>query len=152
MKKIVIRIFKVLGIILLAIILLAGGVYYKSVNYNMYDLQADKTFLAEPSDEEGYVKLAEELVGQMTLKEKIDQMYGEKMWQIPKLGIGFLIKERFPHVYAGENERLHIPPWVLSDGPRGARVMDHSINSVTTFPVGMARGASWDVDLEERIN
>ena len=152
MKKIVIRIFKVLGIILLAIVLLAGGVYYKSINYNMYDLQANKELLAEPSNEEGYAKLAEDLVSQMTLKEKIDQMYGEKMWQIPKLGIGFLLKNRFPHVYVGENERLHIPPWVLSDGPRGARVMDHGINSVTTFPVGMARGASWDVDLEERIN
>jgi beta-glucosidase len=152
MKKIVIKIFKVLGVILLAIVLLAGGVYYKSVNYNMYDLQADKELLAEPSNEEGYAILAEELVSQMTLREKIDQMYGEKMWQMPKLGIGFLIKNRFPHVYVGENERLHIPPWVLSDGPRGARVMDHGINSVTTFPVGMARGASWDIDLEERIN
>ena len=30
--------------------------------------------------------------------------------------------------------------------------MEHGVNSVTTFPVGMARGASWDVDLEERIN
>ena len=152
MKKTVIRILKVLGVILLVLVVLAGGVYYKSVNYNMYDLQANKELLAEPSDKEGYVKLAEDLVSQMTLKEKIDQMYGEKMWQIPKLGIGFLVKDRFPHVYVGENERLHIPPWVLSDGPRGARVMDHGINSVTTFPVGMARGASWDVDLEERIN
>ena len=152
MKKIAIKIFKVLGIVLLAIVLLAGGVYYKSINYSMYDLQANKALLSEPSDEEGYTMLAEELVGQMSLKEKIDQMYGEKMWQIPKLGIGFLIKDRFPHVYVGENKRLHIPPWVLSDGPRGARVMDHGINSVTTFPVGMARGASWDVDLEERIN
>ena len=152
MKKIGIKILKGLGIVLLLIMLLAGGVYYKSVNYNMYDLQANKELLAEPSSEEGYATLAEDLVSQMTLKEKIDQMYGEKMYQIPKLAIGFLLKNRFPHVYVGENERLHIPPWVLSDGPRGARVMDHGVNSVTTFPVGMARGASWDVDLEERIN
>ena len=152
MKKIAIKILKGLGIVLLVIILLAGGVYYKSTNYNMYNLQANKELLAEPSSEEGYKKLAEDLVSQMTLKEKIDQMYGEKIWQIPKLAIGFLVKDRFPHVYVGENERLHIPPWVLSDGPRGARVMDHEIKSVTTFPVGMARGASWDVDLEERIN
>ena len=152
MKKIAIKILKGFGILLLLLVILAGGVYYKSVNYTMYDLQANKELLAEPSTAEGYAALAEELVGQMTLKEKIDQMYGEKMYQVPKLGIGFLIKNRFPHVYAGGNERLHIPPWVLSDGPRGARVMDHGINSVTTFPVGMARGASWDVDLEERIN
>ena len=152
MKKIAIKVLKGFGILLLLLMLLAGGVYYKSVNYSMYDLQANKELLAEPSDEEGYATLAEDLVGQMTLEEKIDQMYGEKMWQIPKLAIGFLVKERFPHVYVGENERLHIPSWVLSDGPRGARVMDHGINSVTTFPVGMARGASWDIDLEERIN
>ncbi len=152
MKKIAIKILKGIGILLLLLIILAGGVYYKSVNYNMYDLQANKELLAEPSDEEGYAILAEELVSQMTLKEKIDQMYGEKMYQIPKLAIGFLMKDRFPHVYVGENKRLHIPPWVLSDGPRGARVMDHGINSVTTFPVGMARGASWDIGLEERIN
>ena len=79
-------------------------------------------------------------------------MYGETWWKVPKLGVGFLIKERFPHIYVGENKRLHIPPWVLSDGPRGARVMDHGVNSVTTFPVSMARGASWDLDLERRIN
>ena len=152
MKKIAIKVLKVLGIVLLLLIVLAVVVYYKSINYNMYDLQANKELLAEPSNEEGYAALAVELVGQMTLEEKIDQMYGEKMWQIPKLAIGFLVKDRFPHVYVGENKRLHIPPWVLSDGPRGARVMDQDIKSVTTFPVGMARGASWDIDLEERIN
>ncbi len=152
MKKIAIKVLKALGIVLLLLIVLAVVVYYKSINYNMYDLQANKELLAEPSNEEGYAALAVELVGQMTLEEKIDQMYGEKMWQIPKLAIGFLVKDRFPHVYVGENKRLHIPPWVLSDGPRGARVMDQDIKSVTTFPVGMARGASWDIDLEERIN
>ncbi|MCP4883994.1 MAG: glycosyl hydrolase [Flavobacteriales bacterium] len=152
MKKIAIKVLKGIGVLLVLLIIISGFVYYNSVNYNMYDLQADKELLSEPSNEEGYAALAEELVNQMTLEEKIDQMYGEKMWQLPKLAIGFLVKGRFPHVYVGGNERLNIPPWVLSDGPRGARVMDHGINSVTTFPVGMARGASWDVDLEERIN
>ncbi|WKK65348.1 beta-glucosidase family protein [Lutimonas zeaxanthinifaciens] len=152
MKKIAIKILKVLGVILVLLVIFGAGIYYKSVNYNMYELQADKELLPEPENEEGYSILAEELVAKMDLREKIDQMYGEKMYQIPKLAIGFLMKNRFPHVYVGENKRLHIPPWVLSDGPRGARVMDHKVNSVTTFPVGMARGASWDVDLEERIH
>ncbi len=152
MKKIAVKILKGFGIVLLLLMILAGGVYYKSVNYNMYDLQANKKLLTEPLSEDGYAKLAEDLVAQMTLEEKIDQMYGEKMYKAPKLGIGFLLRNRFPHVYAGENERLHIPPWVLSDGPRGARVLDKDVFSVTTFPVGMARGASWDIDLEERIN
>jgi len=152
MKKIVIKILKGFGIALLLLMILSGGVYYKSVNYSMYDLQANKELLTQPLNEDGYAKLAEDLVAKMTLEEKIDQMYGEKLYQLPKLGIGFLIKNRFPHVYAGENERLNIPPWVLSDGPRGARVLDKDVFSVTTFPVGMARGASWDIDLEERIN
>ncbi len=152
MKKIVIKILKGFGIALLLLMILSGGVYYKSVNYSMYDLQANKELLTQPLNEDGYAKLAEDLVAKMTLEEKIDQMYGEKLYQLPKLGIGFLVKNRFPHVYAGENERLNIPPWVLSDGPRGARVLDKDVFSVTTFPVGMARGASWDIDLEERIN
>ncbi|MGI9531964.1 glycoside hydrolase family 3 C-terminal domain-containing protein [Lutimonas sp.] len=152
MKKIAIKILKGFGLVLLLLVLLAGGVYYKSINYNMYNLQANEELLPKPENEEGYLTLAEDLVAQMSLEEKIDQMYGEKLYQMPKLGIGFLVKNRFPHVYVGENERLHLPPWVLSDGPRGARVMDKEVFSVTTFPVGMARGASWDVDLEERIN
>ncbi len=152
MKKIAIKILKVLGVILLLVVLLAGGIYYKSVNYTIHDLKADKALLPEPSTEEEYATLAIDLVSQMTLEEKIDQMYGEKMYKAPKLGIGFLLLNRFPHVYVGGNERLHIPPWVLSDGPRGARVMDHEVAGVTTFPVAMARGASWDVDLEERVN
>ena len=152
MKKILIKITKVLGVILLVLVLLSGGVYYRSVNYNMHDLQADKIHFGDPQTEADYEKLAIDLVGQMTLEEKIDQMYGEKMWQIGKLGVNFLLKQRFPHVYVGANERLHLPPWVLSDGPRGARVMDQDVLGVTTFPVGMARGASWDIDLEEKIN
>lgn len=152
MKTVLIKILKVLGVILLLLVLFAGVVYYKSVHYKMYDLQADKAYFGDPKAEADFEKIAVDLVGQMTLDEKIDQMYGEKMWQIGKLGINFLLKDRFPHIYVGGNKRLHLPPWVLSDGPRGARVMDQDVFGVTTFPVGMARGASWDVNLEERVN
>ncbi len=47
---------------------------------------------------------------------------------------------------AGAVPRLGIPGILFADGPRGV-VMD----GATTFPVSMARGASWDVELEERI-
>jgi beta-glucosidase len=47
---------------------------------------------------------------------------------------------------AGDNSRLGIPGIRFSDGPRGV-VMNHS----TCFPVSMARGATWDVDLEARV-
>ena len=47
---------------------------------------------------------------------------------------------------AGAVPRLGIPGIRFSDGPRGI-VME----GATTFPVTMARGATWDVDLEERV-
>ncbi len=46
----------------------------------------------------------------------------------------------------GAIDRLGIPGFKFSDGPRGV-VMGHS----TAFPVSMSRGATWDPDLEERI-
>lgn len=49
-------------------------------------------------------------------------------------------------VVMGAVERLGVPGLRFSDGPRGV-VMGAS----TTFPVSMARGATWDVELEERI-
>ena len=44
------------------------------------------------------------------------------------------------------NERLGIPPLLFNDGPRGI-AKGHS----TCFPVPMARGATFDVELERRI-
>jgi beta-glucosidase-like glycosyl hydrolase len=47
---------------------------------------------------------------------------------------------------AARVERLGIPGFAFSDGPRGVVV-----GNATAFPVTMARGATWDVDLEQRI-
>jgi beta-glucosidase len=47
---------------------------------------------------------------------------------------------------AAQVERLGIPGFAFSDGPRGVVV-----GPATCFPVSMARGATWDVELEERI-
>ena len=47
---------------------------------------------------------------------------------------------------AAEVERVGIPGIHFSDGPRGAVV-----GNATCFPVSMARGATWDPELEERI-
>jgi beta-glucosidase len=46
----------------------------------------------------------------------------------------------------GGNERLGLDPVRFTDGPRGVR-----IGPSTCFPVVMARGATWDTALEERI-
>ncbi len=59
------------------------------------------------------------------------------------LGAGGYHRRPFP---AARVERLGIPGFAFSDGPRGV-----VIGPATAFPVSMARGATWDVDLEERI-
>lgn len=128
-------------------------VYFKSINYTTHPLEPNEERFAAITAEEDIDTLVDQLVASMTLKEKIDQMYGEKRGRsVPKFLVNFFIKNRFPYVYVGKNKRLGIPPWVLSDGPRGARVMDKTVDGVTTFPVAMARGASWDVDLERQVN
>jgi beta-glucosidase len=47
---------------------------------------------------------------------------------------------------AAEVDRVGLPGIRFSDGPRGAVV-----GNATAFPVSMARGATWDPELEERI-
>ncbi len=47
---------------------------------------------------------------------------------------------------AARVDRLGLPGFAFSDGPRGVVV-----DQATCFPVSMARGATWDVELEERI-
>ncbi len=49
-------------------------------------------------------------------------------------------------VVHGAVDRLGIPGARFSDGPRGCVT-----GRGTAFPVSMARGATWDVDLEERV-
>lgn len=80
----------------------------------------------------------DQLLSEMTLEEKVAQMsgttfinglYGTELWNVPGV------------------ERLGIPPFKMSDGPRGVGVHDGS----TAFPVGIARGASWNPELERRV-
>ncbi|MEM8907108.1 MAG: glycoside hydrolase family 3 N-terminal domain-containing protein, partial [Bacteroidota bacterium] len=144
--------FKIIAIVLGGLVLLALVVVYRSIYYPMPSLKLDRQHFPQVKSEADLAPLAERLVGEMSLREKIDQLYGEQKIKAPKLGINLLYRKRFPHVFVGQNKRLHLPPWVLSDGPRGARVMARGVNAVTTFPVAMARGASWDVALERRIN
>ena len=119
----------------------------------MYDLKADRKYYGNNFWEIDTDTLSRELVNLMTFEEKIDQMYGEKMYKsVPKFFGSFILKEKFPHIYVGRNDRLNIPPWVLSDGPRGARVLDKNISAVTTFPVAMARAASWNTSLEYQVH
>ena len=81
-------------------------------------------------------------ITEMTLKEKAYVMTGHNFFKIllKDKGIGKSV------VPGGGVERLGIPPFYFTDGPRGV-----VIPGSTCFPVSMARGASWDVDLEEEV-
>jgi beta-glucosidase len=76
------------------------------------------------------------LLEQMSLQEKIDQKHGigiapmNGLWLTPT------------------NERLGIPGYRMVDGPRG---VSNKTGNATAFPVAMARGATWDPELERRI-
>jgi len=76
----------------------------------------------------------DELLAQMTLAEKVAQMHG-----------GGTIVDSWP---TPDNDRLDIPGFAMIDGPRGVGAL---AGNATAFPVGMARGATWDPALEERV-
>ncbi|MDI6830008.1 MAG: glycoside hydrolase family 3 C-terminal domain-containing protein [Actinomycetota bacterium] len=84
-----------------------------------------------------------ELVSDMSLDDKVREMSGTTS-PFKQLYMIFHYN-RFPFL-AGGNRRLGIPPIRFTDGPRGV-----ALGNSTCFPVSMARGASWDRELEERI-
>jgi len=95
------------------------------------------------SDEQIDAK-AQEILSLMTLKEKAYQMSGDE--SMITGGPRMAIRYNDHPLPAGDDKKLGIPGINFLDGPRGV-VMGAS----TCFPVSMARGASWDLDLEERI-
>ncbi|TFF96210.1 MAG: glycosyl hydrolase [Promethearchaeota archaeon] len=88
-------------------------------------------------------KKAEQIIKVMSLEEKAWLMSGDKaiLSVVP-----MLIHYNKNPIPAGVLGNLNIPGILFADGPRGV-VLNHS----TCFPVSMARGASWDVELEEKI-
>ncbi len=86
--------------------------------------------------DESVETLVSDILADMTLAEKLDQMHG----------IGFLPVDGLWHT--ANNERLGIPGFRMVDGPRGVGIL---AGTATAFPVGMARGATWDLLLEERV-
>jgi beta-glucosidase len=90
-------------------------------------------------------QLAGELVAQLDLDEKLGCLDGDTpFWPgTVDLGNGGYYEHAWP---AAKVERLGIPGLDFADGPRGCVV-----GASTAFPVSMARGASFDPDLERRI-
>ena len=88
---------------------------------------------------------AQVLLEQMTRDERLGLLDGdEPFWPgMPDMmGLGYNLEP----IVAGAVPRLGVPGIRFSDGPRGA-----VIGRSTAFPVPMARGATWDPDLEERV-
>lgn len=73
------------------------------------------------------------LIEAMTLEEKVALAAGSGLW------------------YSTGIERLGIPAFKLSDGPNGVRGDGRGGVTSTCFPVGVALGASWDVELIEAV-
>ena len=71
----------------------------------------------------------EELLKQLTLKEKISLLSGKDAWNTVAI------------------ERLNIPSLTVSDGPHGAR----RDKPTTAFPTGSALAATWNTELIHRV-
>lgn len=88
---------------------------------------------------------ARHLYEQLTDAERLDLLDGdEDFWP----GFAEMVEQGYnlhPYVH-GAVPRLGVPGLRFTDGPRGV-VMGRS----TAFPVSMARGATWDPELEERV-
>lgn len=97
------------------------------------------------SDLEGYCgedwasveRRIDDLLNQLTLEQKVDLMAGEAI--LPVTGTWDV--NGVPD--------LGIPGLHMLDGPRG--VSRFAGVQATAFPVGMARGATWDPELERRV-
>jgi beta-glucosidase len=79
----------------------------------------------------------EELLGLMTIEEKVSMLAGSAMW------------------YTTPVERLGIPAIKVTDGPYGARGGRSSVAAggptSACFPVSIALAATWNTDLVERV-
>jgi beta-glucosidase len=85
----------------------------------------------EESELDKQVKL---VLSNLSLADKVDQMAG------PVGGDIFSTPD---------NKKANIRGFKFRDGPRGVRLM---VDGTTTcFPVGVARAATWDYDLEKRV-
>lgn len=100
---------------------------------------------ARVADRSDHRSEARALVAAMTLDEKLDCLDGDMpFWPGTfDLTSGGYVSHAWP---AAAVERLGVPGLDFADGPRGC-----VIAPATAFPVSMARGASFDPDLEERI-
>ncbi|GHO93913.1 beta-glucosidase [Reticulibacter mediterranei] len=77
----------------------------------------------------------EDLLGQMTLQEKVSLLAGSDMWHTVAI------------------ERLGIPALKMSDGPNGARGGGSLVGGTKAacFPAGISLASTWNTDLVRRV-
>ncbi|MDY4491802.1 glycoside hydrolase family 3 C-terminal domain-containing protein [Schaalia hyovaginalis] len=88
---------------------------------------------------------AEKLYAELTEDERLGLLDGDTpFWE----GLSWMREFAYNHIpyVHGEVARLGIPGTRFVDGPRGCVTGEG-----TAFPVSMARGATWDTSIEERI-
>lgn len=89
------------------------------------------------------------IVSKMSLEEKVYLMSGQTpVSEMRKSMLTPGEHYNWKPYPAGGNERLDVPKLLFCDGPRGVVC---GTGRSTCFPVSMSRGATFDVDLEERI-
>ncbi|MFC1525996.1 glycoside hydrolase family 3 N-terminal domain-containing protein, partial [Candidatus Latescibacterota bacterium] len=74
-----------------------------------------------------------ELLGRLTLEEKISLLSGRDMWHTRAI------------------ERLGVPSIRMTDGPHGVTVSGDLGGPATCFPTAVAMAATWNLDLIERV-
>jgi beta-glucosidase len=96
-----------------------------------------------------YTDRAKEIVGRLTLEEKVYLMSGNmSMKEMLDSALGEGSHYNFEPYPAGGNEKEGVAPMLFCDGPRGVVC---GTGRSTCFPVTMCRGASFDAELEEEI-
>ena len=88
------------------------------------------------------------LLARMSSSEKLSQLSGDcTREEAERIHTDIAAGRGFPRFYSGACPRLGLPPWSFGDGPRGVNV---GVGR-TCFPCSMARGCSFDRDLERRV-
>ena len=115
------------GSLLLLLVLLVGGFLVYQLNKPDVPVTHSAYPWSKPLSMEEAEVIADQLLKEMSLQEKVDQMTGDG---VNRFLASIIMRERPAVVYAGYNERLEIPPIAFTDGPRGV-VVERS----TAFPV-----------------
>lgn len=127
----------VLGLMLGSIGFASGEIRIVPVSHRILEDGTDDGTPPYKDKNRSIEERVEDLLSRMTLEEKIEQMHGEISEEMQQTGIP---------MRTADNERLGIPGFRFTDGPRGPRW-----GYTTTFPVAIARGATWDPEIEYRV-